>query len=70
YILAIKREVKDQAQLFKVEATICKSGEIRLINLYILAKSPKNIKIPIYNIFQNYPEILLHFDMETIIINQ
>ncbi|KAG9305119.1 hypothetical protein G9A89_007759 [Geosiphon pyriformis] len=49
YILAIKREVKDQAQLFKTETTICESGEIGLTNLYILAKSPKNIKISIYN---------------------
>ncbi|KAG9288032.1 hypothetical protein G9A89_017627 [Geosiphon pyriformis] len=49
YILAIKREVKDQAQLFEAEATICKSGEIGFTNLYILAKSPKNIKILIYN---------------------
>ncbi|KAG9295567.1 hypothetical protein G9A89_003870 [Geosiphon pyriformis] len=49
YMLAIKKEIKNQAQLFETEATICESGEIRLTNLYILAKSPKNIKIPIYN---------------------
>ncbi|KAG9290057.1 hypothetical protein G9A89_010363 [Geosiphon pyriformis] len=49
YMLAIKREVKNQAQLFEAEATICESGEIGLTNLYILAKSPKNIKILIYN---------------------
>ncbi|KAG9298296.1 hypothetical protein G9A89_002784 [Geosiphon pyriformis] len=49
YMLAIKREVKNQAQLFEAEATICKSGEIGLTNLYISANSPKNIKIPIYN---------------------
>ncbi|KAG9284538.1 hypothetical protein G9A89_014142 [Geosiphon pyriformis] len=49
YMLPIKREVKNQAQLFEAEATICESGEIGLTNLYILAKSPKNIKIPIYN---------------------
>ncbi|KAG9299258.1 hypothetical protein G9A89_013906 [Geosiphon pyriformis] len=49
YILAIKREVRDQAQLFEAEATICESGEIGLTNLYISAKNPKNIKIPIYN---------------------
>ncbi|KAG9287553.1 hypothetical protein G9A89_019614 [Geosiphon pyriformis] len=49
YMLLIKRKVKNQAQLFEAEATICKSGEIGLTNLYISAKSPKNIKIPIYN---------------------
>ncbi|KAG9285376.1 hypothetical protein G9A89_010851 [Geosiphon pyriformis] len=49
YTLAIKRKVKDQAQLFKAKATICESEEIGLTNLYILAKSPKIIKIPIYN---------------------
>ncbi|KAG9285319.1 hypothetical protein G9A89_010794 [Geosiphon pyriformis] len=57
YMLAIKREVKNQAQLFKAEATICKSGKIRLTNLYILAKSPKNIKILIYNTMGNVIEI-------------
>ncbi|KAG9285009.1 hypothetical protein G9A89_009819 [Geosiphon pyriformis] len=57
YMLVIKREVKNQAQLFKAEATICESGEIRLTNLYILAKSPKNIKIPIYNTTENVIEI-------------
>ncbi|KAG9289483.1 hypothetical protein G9A89_008044 [Geosiphon pyriformis] len=49
YMLAIKREVKNQAQLFKAEATICEAGKIELTNLYISAKSPKNIKIPIHN---------------------
>ncbi|KAG9289297.1 hypothetical protein G9A89_007858 [Geosiphon pyriformis] len=49
YMLVIKREVKNQAQLFEAEATICESGKIGLTNLYISAKSPKNIKIPIYN---------------------
>ncbi|KAG9299200.1 hypothetical protein G9A89_013848 [Geosiphon pyriformis] len=49
YILAIKKEVRDQAQLFETEATICESGEIGLTNLYISTKSLKNIKIPIYN---------------------
>ncbi|KAG9286002.1 hypothetical protein G9A89_022678 [Geosiphon pyriformis] len=57
YILAIKREVRDQAQLFEAEATICESGEIGLTNLYISAKSPKNIKIPIYNITGSIIEI-------------
>ncbi|KAG9298075.1 hypothetical protein G9A89_018158 [Geosiphon pyriformis] len=58
YILAIKRKVKDQAQLFKTEATMCKSEEIRLINLYIPVKSTKNIKIPIYNIIGNVIKVL------------
>ncbi|KAG9285474.1 hypothetical protein G9A89_010949 [Geosiphon pyriformis] len=57
YMLTIKREVKNQAQLFKVEATICESGKIRLINLYISAKNPKNIKIFIYNTMENVIEI-------------
>ncbi|KAG9289450.1 hypothetical protein G9A89_008011 [Geosiphon pyriformis] len=49
YMLYIKREVKNQTQLFETEATICESGRIGLTNLYISAKSPKNIKILIYN---------------------
>ncbi|KAG9302357.1 hypothetical protein G9A89_011783 [Geosiphon pyriformis] len=57
YMLAIKREVKDQAQLFETKATNCKSGEIGLTNLYISAKSPKNIKIFIYNTTKNIIEI-------------
>ncbi|KAG9293538.1 hypothetical protein G9A89_005541 [Geosiphon pyriformis] len=57
YMLAIKREVKNQAQLFEAEATICESGEIGLTNLYISANSPKNIKIPIYNTTRNVIEI-------------
>ncbi|KAG9305989.1 hypothetical protein G9A89_009313 [Geosiphon pyriformis] len=57
YMLVIKREVKDQTQLFEAEATICKSGEIELTNLYISAKSPKNIKISIYNTMKNVIEI-------------
>ncbi|KAG9293064.1 hypothetical protein G9A89_016426 [Geosiphon pyriformis] len=57
YMLAIKKKVKNQAQLFEAEATICKSGEIGLTNLYILAKSPKNIKIPIYNTIESVIEI-------------
>ncbi|KAG9298852.1 hypothetical protein G9A89_015873 [Geosiphon pyriformis] len=57
YMLAIKREVKDQAQLFEAEANICESGKIGLTNLYILAKSPKNIKIPIYNTTRDVIEI-------------
>ncbi|KAG9285472.1 hypothetical protein G9A89_010947 [Geosiphon pyriformis] len=59
YMLAIKKEVKDQAQLFEAEATICKSGKIGLTNLYIVtgAKSPKNIKILIYNTTRTVIEI-------------
>ncbi|KAG9305330.1 hypothetical protein G9A89_007825 [Geosiphon pyriformis] len=49
YILAIERKKKEQEQIFEVEATLCESGEIGLINLYILAKSYSSIKIPIYN---------------------
>ncbi|KAG9296692.1 hypothetical protein G9A89_001324 [Geosiphon pyriformis] len=57
YMLAIKKKVKDQVQLFEAEATICESGEIGLTNLYISAKSPKNIKISIYNTTRNVIEI-------------
>ncbi|KAG9288693.1 hypothetical protein G9A89_004312 [Geosiphon pyriformis] len=57
YILAIKREVKNQVQLLEAKAIICKSGEIGLTNLYISAKSSKNIKILIYNITGNIIEI-------------
>ncbi|KAG9297996.1 hypothetical protein G9A89_018824 [Geosiphon pyriformis] len=57
YRLAIKRKVKNQAQLFKAEATICEFREIGLTNLYISAKSPKNIKIPIYNTTKNVIKI-------------
>ncbi|KAG9301403.1 hypothetical protein G9A89_018075 [Geosiphon pyriformis] len=57
HMLAIKREVKNQAQLFKAEATICKSEEIGLTNLYISAKSPKNITIPIYNTIESVIKI-------------
>ncbi|KAG9300179.1 hypothetical protein G9A89_000598, partial [Geosiphon pyriformis] len=48
YMLAIKKKVKDQAQLFETNTIFCESGEIGLTNLYIPAKSPKNIKISIY----------------------
>ncbi|KAG9290346.1 hypothetical protein G9A89_007077 [Geosiphon pyriformis] len=57
YMLAIKKEVKDQVQLFEAEATICESGEIGLTNLYISANSPKNIKILIHNTTGNIIEI-------------
>ncbi|KAG9290097.1 hypothetical protein G9A89_010403 [Geosiphon pyriformis] len=57
YMLPIKKKVKNQAQLFEAEATICESGEIGLINLFISAKSPKNIKILIYNTMESVIEI-------------
>ncbi|KAG9299462.1 hypothetical protein G9A89_009415 [Geosiphon pyriformis] len=49
YMLAIERKKKEQEQIFEAEASCCKSEEIELINLYILAKSYSRIKIPIYN---------------------
>ncbi|KAG9290609.1 hypothetical protein G9A89_011572 [Geosiphon pyriformis] len=57
YMLAIKRKVKDQAQLFEAEANICESRKIGLTNFYISAKSPKNIKILIYNTTKDVIEI-------------
>ncbi|KAG9295897.1 hypothetical protein G9A89_006636 [Geosiphon pyriformis] len=49
YMLAIEKKEKEQEQIFETEANLCESGEIELINLYILAKSYNCIKIPIYN---------------------
>ncbi|KAG9305919.1 hypothetical protein G9A89_016572 [Geosiphon pyriformis] len=49
YIIGIKQEIKEQNQIVKTEPTLCESGEIGLINLYILAKDYSHIKIPIYN---------------------
>ncbi|KAG9291759.1 hypothetical protein G9A89_012044 [Geosiphon pyriformis] len=49
YMLAIERKEKEQEQIFEVEANLCESGEIGLINLHIPAKSYSSIKIPIYN---------------------
>ncbi|KAG9302697.1 hypothetical protein G9A89_005171 [Geosiphon pyriformis] len=57
YMLTIERKMKDQAQIFEVEPTICKSEEIGLINLYIPAKNKKHIKIFIYNTTENIIEI-------------
>ncbi|KAG9301834.1 hypothetical protein G9A89_004513 [Geosiphon pyriformis] len=57
YMLTIERKVKDQAQIFEAEPTICKSGEIELINLYIPAKNKNHIKILIYNATENIIEI-------------
>ncbi|KAG9298603.1 hypothetical protein G9A89_000822 [Geosiphon pyriformis] len=42
-------EKTDQNQIFEAEASLCESGEIGLINLYIPTKSHNHIKIPIYN---------------------
>ncbi|KAG9286411.1 hypothetical protein G9A89_014577 [Geosiphon pyriformis] len=49
YMLAIKRKVKNQVQIFEAEVTLCKSEKIGLINLHIPAKNHSHIKIPIYN---------------------
>ncbi|KAG9295916.1 hypothetical protein G9A89_006655 [Geosiphon pyriformis] len=49
YMLAIEKKKKEQEQIFEAEANLCESGEIRLINLHIPAKSYSCIKIPIYN---------------------
>ncbi|KAG9299434.1 hypothetical protein G9A89_009386 [Geosiphon pyriformis] len=58
YMLAIERKEKKQKQIFEAEATLCESGEIGLINLYIPAKSYSSIKIPIYNNTGNVINIL------------
>ncbi|KAG9297015.1 hypothetical protein G9A89_008601 [Geosiphon pyriformis] len=57
YMLAIERKVKDQAQIFEAETSLCETGEVGLINLYILAKNHNHIKIPIYNNTGNIVEI-------------
>ncbi|KAG9289974.1 hypothetical protein G9A89_010280 [Geosiphon pyriformis] len=49
YMVGIKREVKEQNQIFEAEPILCESGEIGLINLHIPAKNYSHIKIPIYN---------------------
>ncbi|KAG9302837.1 hypothetical protein G9A89_009614 [Geosiphon pyriformis] len=49
YIIEIKWEIKEQNQIFEAELTLCKSGEIGLINLHIPAKDYSHIKISIYN---------------------
>ncbi|KAG9306915.1 hypothetical protein G9A89_000783 [Geosiphon pyriformis] len=49
YILVIEKKVKNQIQIFEAEATLCKSEEIRLVNLHIPAKNHRHIKILIYN---------------------
>ncbi|KAG9295975.1 hypothetical protein G9A89_011827 [Geosiphon pyriformis] len=57
YMVVIEKKAKDQIQIFEAEATLCKSGKIGLINLYIPAKNHKHIKIPIYNNTGNIIEI-------------
>ncbi|KAG9304614.1 hypothetical protein G9A89_020178 [Geosiphon pyriformis] len=58
YMLAIERREKKQEQIFEAEATLCKLGEIELINLHIPAKSHNHIKILIYNNTGNIVKIL------------
>ncbi|KAG9290324.1 hypothetical protein G9A89_007055 [Geosiphon pyriformis] len=53
YMVEIKREVKKQNQIFEAEPTLCESGEIGLINLYIPVKDYSHIKISIYNNTEN-----------------
>ncbi|KAG9293014.1 hypothetical protein G9A89_016376 [Geosiphon pyriformis] len=57
YMLAIERKKKDQAQIFEAKASLCKLGEVGLINLYIPAKNYSHIKIFIYNNTGNIIEI-------------
>ncbi|KAG9291204.1 hypothetical protein G9A89_004607 [Geosiphon pyriformis] len=57
YIIVIERKVKNQAQIFEAEASLCKSEGIGLINLDIPAKNHNHIKIPIYNNTGNVVEI-------------
>ncbi|KAG9296898.1 hypothetical protein G9A89_006853 [Geosiphon pyriformis] len=57
YMLAIEKNVKDQAQIFEVKTSLCETGEVGLINLYIPAKNHNHIKIPIYNNMGNVVEI-------------
>ncbi|KAG9306822.1 hypothetical protein G9A89_005723 [Geosiphon pyriformis] len=49
YMITIERKIKDQAQIFEAETSLCKSGEVGLINLHLPAKNYNHIKIPIYN---------------------
>ncbi|KAG9303694.1 hypothetical protein G9A89_018591 [Geosiphon pyriformis] len=62
-MVIIERKVKNQAQIFEAEPTICKLGEIGFTNLYILAKNYYHIKIPIYNTTGN----IIKISEETII---
>ncbi|KAG9288856.1 hypothetical protein G9A89_012185 [Geosiphon pyriformis] len=49
YMVVIERKVKDQIQIFEVEATLCESEKIGLVNLDIPVKNHSHIKISIYN---------------------
>ncbi|KAG9296975.1 hypothetical protein G9A89_001766 [Geosiphon pyriformis] len=49
YMVTIRRKVKNQVQIFEVEATFCESRKIGLVNLHIPAKNHNHIKILIYN---------------------
>ncbi|KAG9299697.1 hypothetical protein G9A89_013057 [Geosiphon pyriformis] len=57
HMLAIERKMKDQAQIFEAEPTICKAEKIELINLYIPTKNHSYIKISIYNNTEDVIEI-------------
>ncbi|KAG9292292.1 hypothetical protein G9A89_009104 [Geosiphon pyriformis] len=46
-----------EVQIFEAEATLCKSGEIELVNLYIPAKNHSHLKILIYNNTEDIIEI-------------
>ncbi|KAG9294204.1 hypothetical protein G9A89_021563 [Geosiphon pyriformis] len=67
YMLAIKRKVKNQIQIFEAEAILCESGEIGLVNLYIPAKNHKHIKIPIHNNTEHIIEHIIEIPKKTII---
>ncbi|KAG9306913.1 hypothetical protein G9A89_000781 [Geosiphon pyriformis] len=56
-MVVIKQKIRDQIQIFEAEATLCKSGEIGLVNLHIPAKNHSHIKIPIYNNMKNIIKI-------------
>ncbi|KAG9286710.1 hypothetical protein G9A89_012260 [Geosiphon pyriformis] len=58
YMVGIKWKVKEQNQIFEAETTLCKSREIKLINLYIPVKDYSHIKISIYNNTRNVIVIL------------
>ncbi|KAG9304160.1 hypothetical protein G9A89_019722 [Geosiphon pyriformis] len=58
YMLAIKRKVKDQTQIFEVETSLYKTRKVGFINLHIPAKNHNHIKISIYNNTENIVEIL------------
>ncbi|KAG9284170.1 hypothetical protein G9A89_022944 [Geosiphon pyriformis] len=57
YMVVIEKKVKDQIQIFEVEATLCESEKIKLVNLHIPAKNHSHIKISIYNNTEDIIEI-------------